>query len=709
MSSPMSGTKGVPRADREEQILAVAIDEFAERGYAGASMVTIATAAGISKPLIYQYFGSKDGLYLACLRHVAEGLLDRLAVARNEEIDSDESVVSRVRTLGHIFEALEPHRHAWRLLYDSTMPTTGEIGDAARSYQASTSELAFTGLGAVPRRARACSTPADASALTALWMGLVNSVVSWWIEHPAESADAMTQRCYRLLAAVALGALTMTGLTAASRVRGSSAGRYVDVDGHRIYVQIQDGTGPTIVFLHGYPSSSYDWRLVLPGAGRPPDPAVRLPRLRAVGEAGGRRYSLLRQADLVESLVAAQTDGPVLIVGHDMGTSVANELMARDIEGSAAVRDGRDRAVQRQHGAREGAPDPGAEGAALAIRAAAGAAEQRAGLPGPVRADLLRRTHPLTADEAADQWALLAHLGGHRIIDRLTYYLHERVEFAERWHGALRDWPGRFELAWAGRDPVCVEAVLQAVLRAAALRAGHPLAGTRALPATGVTRRGRRVRSRTSRQADSPLSPPCERPVDLGSRACGGQRRAQVRRARVCWTRAARSVVRRVADLDEREPVRRRDGHVVRADAPAEQRRRPVDRSPAVAHRDQRADQRADHGMAERVGAHAAVDLAAVTDDVERLQRAHRRGALTAAAEGGEIVEPEQACRSGAAIAASSNGRRQPSTKRRRSGSGPLRVSQIAVLVAAPQRREARVEPGRRGDGLPHPDVVGQQ
>lgn len=204
MSSPMTGTKGVPRADREEQILAVAIDEFAEHGYAGASMVTIATAAGISKPLIYQYFGSKDGLYLACLRDVAEGLLDRLATARNEEIDSDESVVSRVRTLGHIFEALEPHRHAWRLLYDSTMPTTGEIGDAARSYQAGTSELAFLGSERF-LAARGLFDPADASALTALWMGLVNSVVGWWIEHPAESAQAMTQRCYRLLAAVALG------------------------------------------------------------------------------------------------------------------------------------------------------------------------------------------------------------------------------------------------------------------------------------------------------------------------------------------------------------------------------------------------------------------------------------------------------------------------------------------------------------------------
>lgn len=36
---------------------------------------------------------------------------------------------------------------------------------------------------------------------------------------------------------------------------------------------------------------------------------------------------------------------------------------------------------------------------------------------------------------------------GHRILHRLTFYLRERVTYAAGWHGALRDWPGRLELA----------------------------------------------------------------------------------------------------------------------------------------------------------------------------------------------------------------------------------------------------------------------
>jgi len=192
------GTKGVPRAEREEQIVAVAVDEFAASGYAGASMSLIAQRAGISKPLIYQYFGSKDGLYLTCLHHVAGALLERLELAQLQE---DDSVASRVHTMQAIFEALEPQRSAWQLLYDTTMPMTGEIAEAARSYQDRTAELAASGSERF-LRSRGQRSKLDASALSAAWMGLVSALVGWWLGHPEESAEQMTQRCYRLITAI---------------------------------------------------------------------------------------------------------------------------------------------------------------------------------------------------------------------------------------------------------------------------------------------------------------------------------------------------------------------------------------------------------------------------------------------------------------------------------------------------------------------------
>ena len=197
-SGALIGTKGVPRAEREGQIVAEAVNEFATRGYAGASMVEIARRAGISKPLIYQYFGSKDGLYLACLHGVSSGLLQRLEEA---ELEVDDSVVSRIYPLRAVFEALEPQRDAWRMLFDPSMPATGEIAAAADEYRARTAAIAASG-SARFLQARGIESELDASALTRVWMGIVNSLVEWWLDHPDESAEGMVERCYRLLSAI---------------------------------------------------------------------------------------------------------------------------------------------------------------------------------------------------------------------------------------------------------------------------------------------------------------------------------------------------------------------------------------------------------------------------------------------------------------------------------------------------------------------------
>lgn len=192
------GTKGVPRPEREEQILAEAVDLFAARGYAGVSVADIARRAGISKPLVYQYFGNKDGLFLACLHRVAAPMLERLEVAWSQE---DDSVLSRVATLGAVFESLEPQRSAWKLLFDESMPVDGPIAGAAWSYRGRTLQVTASGSQRF-LAARGIHDELDTSALGAVWMGLVNSLVLWWLEQPGVSAAQMTARCGRLMRAV---------------------------------------------------------------------------------------------------------------------------------------------------------------------------------------------------------------------------------------------------------------------------------------------------------------------------------------------------------------------------------------------------------------------------------------------------------------------------------------------------------------------------
>ena len=111
------GTKGVPRADREQQILDAAVHEFGERGYAHWSMAAIAQRAGISKPLIYEYFGSKEGLYLACLRRAGTHLVDRIA-----EVQKGTTLRRAGDTLAAIFRALDGRRLDWAVIFDPTLP-----------------------------------------------------------------------------------------------------------------------------------------------------------------------------------------------------------------------------------------------------------------------------------------------------------------------------------------------------------------------------------------------------------------------------------------------------------------------------------------------------------------------------------------------------------------------------------------------------------
>lgn len=64
----------MPRAEREALMLDVAEQSFGELGYQASSMDEIAARAGVSKPMLYHYYGSKERLFLACLRRARDGM-----------------------------------------------------------------------------------------------------------------------------------------------------------------------------------------------------------------------------------------------------------------------------------------------------------------------------------------------------------------------------------------------------------------------------------------------------------------------------------------------------------------------------------------------------------------------------------------------------------------------------------------------------------
>src|SRR3954466_15945975 len=63
-----------PRAERERQMLETAHALFAERGYAEVTMDEVAAEVGVTKPLLYAYFGNKERLYLECMKPAGDAL-----------------------------------------------------------------------------------------------------------------------------------------------------------------------------------------------------------------------------------------------------------------------------------------------------------------------------------------------------------------------------------------------------------------------------------------------------------------------------------------------------------------------------------------------------------------------------------------------------------------------------------------------------------
>jgi len=244
------------------------------------------------------------------------------------------------------------------------------------------------------------------------------------------------------------------------RDRGSSQ----EFRGRRIHVFERSGDGPLLLLLHGFPSSSYDWRLLLE---RETEHAVIAPDFLGFGLSEKPRdhdYDLHWQADMVEELIRRQEEKrPVFFLAHDMGTSVANELMARDIEGSLGIELVGGLLLNGSMIQDAASPTIGQR----ILRSAVGPLFSRLSSERFFRqqfGSIFSPDHPLTREEAEDQWELICADGGRTINHKTIAYMDERFKHAERWHGAIRDWEKPLSVAWGMLDPVATEQVLDAVI-----------------------------------------------------------------------------------------------------------------------------------------------------------------------------------------------------------------------------------------------------
>jgi len=114
MAGGAGGTKRLPRAVREQQMLDAAVQMFSLNGYHETSMDTIAAAAEISKPMLYLYYGSKEELFAACLSRE----LSRFVEAIRADIDLKQSPHELLRrTILSVLHYIDANRASWIVLY----------------------------------------------------------------------------------------------------------------------------------------------------------------------------------------------------------------------------------------------------------------------------------------------------------------------------------------------------------------------------------------------------------------------------------------------------------------------------------------------------------------------------------------------------------------------------------------------------------------
>ncbi len=106
----------MPRAQREEQILTIAEQVFAERGFQATTMEDIADRVGVTKPLIYDYFGSKEGLLSACIAR-ARGQLREATEASWQAVGPEAPLADVFRAgVRAFFEFIDAHATAFVLI-----------------------------------------------------------------------------------------------------------------------------------------------------------------------------------------------------------------------------------------------------------------------------------------------------------------------------------------------------------------------------------------------------------------------------------------------------------------------------------------------------------------------------------------------------------------------------------------------------------------
>ncbi len=239
-------------------------------------------------------------------------------------------------------------------------------------------------------------------------------------------------------------------------------GEFITVFNRKIFVIDEGNSEETLVILHGYPTSSYDYYKVLPELSK----KYRVIIYDHLGFGFSDKpldysYSLIEQADVALQLWKQLGLTKVTLLAHDYGTSVCTEILARhnkqqtDLQidklilsnGSAHIELSKLLLIQKL---------------------------LKNKFTGKHIAKLtnffifkrnMKNTYfdktKISDEELKEMWAMLENKGGRKIIHLLSNYINERFYFWHRWIGALKETQIPTKIIWAKNDPIAIPIIAE--------------------------------------------------------------------------------------------------------------------------------------------------------------------------------------------------------------------------------------------------------
>jgi AcrR family transcriptional regulator len=162
---------------RREQLLGVGRKLFADKGFEGTSVEEIAAKAGVSKPVVYEHFGGKEGLYAVVVDREIRTLLDGINVALRVETTSRGLLEAAALAL---LDYIEGSTDGFRILVRDS-----PAGQSTGSFASLISDVAtqVEHLLAAEFKSRRLD-PKTAPLYAQMLVGMVALTGQWWLDSP---------------------------------------------------------------------------------------------------------------------------------------------------------------------------------------------------------------------------------------------------------------------------------------------------------------------------------------------------------------------------------------------------------------------------------------------------------------------------------------------------------------------------------------------